>query len=140
MCICVCTDHSALELEIQWQNSPIYKKWEMSKYLNTLPTIFKIHFYHTNFWVSRHSSVLKGLWKKPVLPSGFSQAHPAVRVLPRPPAPPAAAAAAPRPPRKCAPSKQNPGSHLTMGTPALFLRYGGEVLAVGKKKKREIGW
>lgn len=73
--------------------------------------------------------MLKGLWKEPVLPSGFSQAHPAARVLPQPPAPPAAAAAAPRPPRKCAPSKQNPGSHLTMGTPAPFLRYGEEVLA-----------
>lgn len=82
--------------------------------------------------------MLKGLWKEPILPSGFSQAHPAARVLPRPPAPPAAAAAAPRPPRKCAPSKQNLGSHLTMGTPAPFLRYGEEVLA--EEKKWEIGW
>lgn len=51
----------------------------MSQYLNTLPTILKFIFatqaknktIFANFWVSGHSSVLEGLWKEPVLPSGF---------------------------------------------------------------------
>lgn len=100
------------------QNGLILQKWGMLECLSAVTKPFPLLFFSTysNFGCFE----VKGPW--PNLPSAFPQVHPAVRVLPRPRAP-RVAAAVPRPLRKCAPSKQNQGSHLIMGTPAQFLRY-----------------